>query len=80
MVGFVNDNLAELDTDGKAKLTSIIAALSAEAGLASQSDADKKAEQDGTFKRLVAADGFHPSTAGHAAVATAFRAAYRRTL
>ncbi len=30
------------------------------------------AEADGTFASLVSADGFHPSTAGHAAVAAAF--------
>ena len=38
----------------------------------------KAAEEDGTFPRLIAADGFHPSTAGHAAVAKAFAAAWRR--
>ena len=38
----------------------------------------ERAEADGTFRRLVAADGFHPSTAGHAAVARAFKEAYRR--
>jgi lysophospholipase L1-like esterase len=36
------------------------------------------AEKDGTFRRLIAADGFHPSTAGHAAAAKAFAAAWRR--
>jgi quinol-cytochrome oxidoreductase complex cytochrome b subunit/mono/diheme cytochrome c family protein len=51
MVGFVNDNLAELDDDGKAKLQAIIAALSAEAALPAQKDADQKAEADGTLTK-----------------------------
>jgi lysophospholipase L1-like esterase len=34
-----------------------------------------QAEADGSFASLVSADGFHPSTAGHAAVARAFAAA-----
>jgi lysophospholipase L1-like esterase len=37
-------------------------------------DIAEKAIADGTFASLVAADGFHPSTAGHAAVAAAFAA------
>jgi acyl-CoA thioesterase-1 len=35
------------------------------------------AEKNGTAASLVGKDGFHPSTAGHAAVAAAFAAAYR---
>ena len=38
----------------------------------------KAAETNGAFPELVSRDGFHPSTAGHAAVARAFAAAYRR--
>jgi ubiquinol-cytochrome c reductase cytochrome b subunit len=51
MVQFVNDNLAKLDDDGKAMLQSLIAALSAEAALPSQAEADKKAEADGTLAK-----------------------------
>jgi lysophospholipase L1-like esterase len=36
-----------------------------------------KAIADGTFPSLVSADGFHPSTAGHAMVASTFAAAIR---
>jgi mono/diheme cytochrome c family protein len=51
MVSFVNDNLADLDDEGKAKLQSLIAALSAEAKLPTQTAADKQAEQDGTIAK-----------------------------
>jgi mono/diheme cytochrome c family protein len=51
MVGFVNDNLAELDEIDKTKLQNAIICLSAEAALPSQAEADKKAEQDGTLEK-----------------------------
>ncbi len=38
------------------------------------------AERAGTETGLVSGDGFHPSTAGHRAVAAAFVAAYQRTV
>jgi lysophospholipase L1-like esterase len=41
------------------------------------SDAER-AERNGTYASLIAGDGFHPSDAGHRAVARAFAAAYRR--
>lgn len=41
--------------------------------------AGRKAIEAGTFASLVAGDGFHPSTAGHAAVAAEFAAVYRRS-
>jgi lysophospholipase L1-like esterase len=37
-----------------------------------------RAQRNGTYASLVASDGFHPSDAGHRAVARAFAAAYRR--
>src|SRR5437773_767898 len=37
--------------------------------------AEARARADGTEPSLVAADGFHPSTAGHGAVAATFAAA-----
>ncbi len=40
MVGFVQDSLADLDTDGKSQLEALIAALSAEATLAGQNELD----------------------------------------
>jgi lysophospholipase L1-like esterase len=36
-----------------------------------------RAERDGTYTSLISSDGFHPSDAGHRAVARAFAAAYR---
>jgi mono/diheme cytochrome c family protein len=51
MATFVADNMKELDDDGKAKLQSIIAALSAEAGLPTQAEEDKKAADDGTLEK-----------------------------
>jgi len=51
MVGFVNDNLKQLDDADKTKLQNVIIALSAEAALPSQVEADKKAEQDGTLAK-----------------------------
>jgi lysophospholipase L1-like esterase len=41
--------------------------------------AGQAAKAKGTAASLVGRDGFHPSTAGHAAVAAAFAAAYRHT-
>jgi len=38
-----------------------------------------RAERNGTYAALIASDGFHPSDAGHRAVARAFAAAYRKT-
>ena len=51
MVGFVRDNLAELDDEKKARRDAIIAALSAEAALPSQAEADKSAQADGTLEK-----------------------------
>ncbi len=51
MVNFVKDNLAELDDDGKKKVNDIIVALSAEAQLPAQAEADKTATDDGTAER-----------------------------
>jgi ubiquinol-cytochrome c reductase cytochrome b subunit len=51
MASFVKADLAELDDDGKAKVKSIIAALSAEAKLPAQKEADSKAEEDGTLEK-----------------------------
>ena len=39
-----------------------------------------KARAAGQEASLVGSDGFHPSTAGHRAVAAAFVAAYERTV
>ncbi len=39
-----------------------------------------RAEADGTFAKLISSDGFHPSTAGHAAVAEAFKQAYDQAI
>jgi mono/diheme cytochrome c family protein len=49
MAGFVVDNLKELDDADKNRLQAVIAALSAEATLPSQAEADKAAEADGTL-------------------------------
>jgi quinol-cytochrome oxidoreductase complex cytochrome b subunit/mono/diheme cytochrome c family protein len=51
MASFVADNLKELDDADKTKLQNVIIAVSAEAALPSQADADKKAEQDGTLEK-----------------------------
>ncbi|WP_425618375.1 cytochrome b N-terminal domain-containing protein [Anatilimnocola sp. NA78] len=51
MVDFVKDNMAGLDEDGKKQVADLIAALSAEAKLPAQAEADKKAEEDGTLMR-----------------------------
>jgi quinol-cytochrome oxidoreductase complex cytochrome b subunit/mono/diheme cytochrome c family protein len=51
MASFVKDNFAELDDDGKKQLSDIIAALSAEAKLPAQAEADKAAAEDGTLER-----------------------------
>ncbi len=41
--------------------------------------ASQEAEREGRFASLVAADGFHPSTAGHAEVAKLFSETFRAT-
>lgn len=51
MVGFVSDNLVELDEIDKTKLQNLIIALSAEAALPAQAEADKKAAADGTLEK-----------------------------
>ncbi len=51
MVSFVNDNLKELDDEKKARRDAIIAALSAEAALPAQAEADKKSLEDGTLEK-----------------------------
>lgn len=51
MVTFVKDNLATLDDSGKKQMNDIIAALSAEAKLPAQAEADKSATDDGTVER-----------------------------
>ncbi len=51
MVGFVVDNLKERDDADKTKLQNLIIALSAEAALPSQAEADKAAESDGTLAK-----------------------------
>jgi ubiquinol-cytochrome c reductase cytochrome b subunit len=51
MAGFVIDNLKELDDADKNRLQAVIAALSAEAALPSQAEADKAAESDGTLAK-----------------------------
>jgi len=48
---FVQTDLAEPDDDAKAKIATIVAALSAEAALPSQAEADKKAEEDKTLEK-----------------------------
>ncbi|MDX1944105.1 MAG: cytochrome b N-terminal domain-containing protein [Pirellulaceae bacterium] len=57
---FVQTDLVDLDDDGKAKLASIIAALSAEAQLPAQAADDKKAAEDKTIEkgRAAMADSF----------------------
>jgi len=51
MAGFVVDNLMELDDVDKTKLQNVIIALSAEAALPSQAEADKTAEADGALAK-----------------------------
>jgi mono/diheme cytochrome c family protein len=51
MASFVVDNLPELDDADKARLQTAIAALSAEAALPAQAEADKKADEDGTLEK-----------------------------
>lgn len=51
MVDFVVDNLKELDEADKSRLQAVIAALSAEAALPSQADAEKAADADGTLAK-----------------------------
>lgn len=51
MATFVKDNFAELDDDGKKQVSDIVAALSAEAKLPAQAEADKAATDDGTIER-----------------------------
>jgi ubiquinol-cytochrome c reductase cytochrome b subunit len=57
---FVQTDLAEPDDDAKAKVATIVAALSAEAALPSQTEADKKADEDMTLEkgRKAMADSF----------------------
>jgi ubiquinol-cytochrome c reductase cytochrome b subunit len=51
MVSFVKDNLKDLDDTKKAALQDLVAALSAEARLPSQREADEKAQADGILAR-----------------------------
>lgn len=51
MVTFVNDNFKEPNDETKAKVQSIIAAVSAEAALPSQAEADKQAADDKTLEK-----------------------------
>jgi ubiquinol-cytochrome c reductase cytochrome b subunit len=60
MVGFVDSDLSDPDDGKKMKIADIVAALSAEAALPAQAEADKAAETDGTLER------------GRAALAEAF--------
>jgi ubiquinol-cytochrome c reductase cytochrome b/c1 subunit len=57
---FVQTDLAEPDDAAKAKVATIVAALSAEAALPAQAEADKKAEEDKTLEkgRVAMADSF----------------------
>jgi mono/diheme cytochrome c family protein len=48
---FVQTDLAEPDDEAKAKVALIAVALSAEAGLPSQADADRQAEADGSLEK-----------------------------
>lgn len=57
MAGFVNDNLTTLDDAKKASLAQLIAALSAEAALPAQAEADAAAKGDGTLDKGKAAFG-----------------------
>lgn len=51
MAGFVTDNLTDPNDETKAKIASIVAALSAEAALPAQAEADKQAAGDGTLDK-----------------------------
>jgi ubiquinol-cytochrome c reductase cytochrome b subunit len=51
MATFVNDNFKEPSDEVKAKIQSIIAAVSAEAALPAQAEEDKKAEEDQTLEK-----------------------------
>ena len=51
MVTFVKDDLGELDDDQKKTLNALVAALSAEAALPAQAEADKKSQDDGTLEK-----------------------------
>lgn len=51
MASFVVDNLKELDDTDKTKLQNVIIALSAEAALPSQAEADKAADTDGNLAK-----------------------------
>lgn len=51
MVSFVKDNLAELDDEGKEQLAAVVAALSAEAALPAQREADQQAQENGLLAR-----------------------------
>lgn len=55
MVNFVKDNLKELDDEKKKDLESLVAALSAEAKLPSQAEADAASAADGTIAKGKAA-------------------------
>jgi ubiquinol-cytochrome c reductase cytochrome b subunit len=64
MAGFVVDNLKELDDADKNRLQTVIAALSAEAALPAQAEAEKAAEADGTLAkgRRAMGDAFESSS------------------
>ncbi|HZL91779.1 MAG TPA: hypothetical protein VFB96_25635, partial [Pirellulaceae bacterium] len=51
MADFVSSNLKTMDDEKKTKRDAIIAALSAEAALPAQAEADKKAQEDGTLAK-----------------------------
>ncbi len=51
MASFVDSDLSEPSDETKARLQSIVAALSAEAALPAQAEADKQAEADGTLEQ-----------------------------
>jgi ubiquinol-cytochrome c reductase cytochrome b subunit len=50
MVTFVHDSLTDLDDEGKQQLAALVAALSAQAELRYQADADAKADANGTIE------------------------------
>lgn len=51
MVGFVHDELANLDDEKKTELAALVAVLSAEAALPKQAKEDEAAKADGTLER-----------------------------
>jgi ubiquinol-cytochrome c reductase cytochrome b subunit len=55
MVSFVRDNMTEMDDEKRAQRDAIVAALSAEAALPAQIEADKKSQEDGTLEKGKAA-------------------------